>query len=367
MNALHVVDYAIILLYFILVSGVGFYFRKIAAGSLENYFLGGRRLPWWLLGASGMAHFFDMAGTMLIVSFLYLLGPRGLYIEFRGGAVLTLAFMMCWLGKWHRRSQCMTNAEWMNFRFGKGRDGDAARLLTAISGLIWGVGIIAYLAKGAGLFLSMFIPINPMACALVMLTVATLYTMSAGFFGVVVTDFIQSALIIFAAIYLSVTAFFKVAEPANFASLTEKVTGNASWITTLPSWKTEMPQGYEPYEFLGMFALFYFIRYLINAAMLRMTNAPINNMPTPPNHMPPSIQPEPFIIITSPIFALSWKAKNWTIVMLTLGGSSRGKSRLLRRCSYLYVLTKFFKMRSGISTVSRWQFSMRVSAFEGGK
>jgi SSS family solute:Na+ symporter len=263
MNALHVVDYAIILLYFILVSGVGFFFRKIAAGSLENYFLGGRRLPWWLLGASGMAHFFDMAGTMLIVSFLYLLGPRGLYIEFRGGAVLTLAFMMCWLGKWHRRSQCMTNAEWMNFRFGEGRDGNAARLLTAISGLIWGVGIIAYLAKGAGLFLSMFIPINPMACALIMLSVATLYTMSAGFFGVVVTDFIQSALIIFAAIYLSVTAFFKVAEPANFASLTEKVTGNASWITTLPSWKTEMPQGYEPYEFLGMFALFYFIRSVI--------------------------------------------------------------------------------------------------------
>ena len=60
---------------------------------------------------------------MIITSFLYLLGPRGLYIEFRGGAVLVLAFLLAYTAKWHRRSGCMTSAEWNTYRFGAGFSG----------------------------------------------------------------------------------------------------------------------------------------------------------------------------------------------------------------------------------------------------
>ncbi|HPO10665.1 MAG TPA: sodium:solute symporter, partial [bacterium] len=145
-------DYTIIALYVVLVTGIGIFYSRVASNSLESYYLANRRLPWWLLGTSGMAHFLDMTGTMIIVSFLYMLGPRGLYIEFRGGACLCLAFMLCWTGKWHRRSQCMTRAEWMTYRFGEGPSGNAARALTAIGFLIMSIGMIAYLMKGAGLF-----------------------------------------------------------------------------------------------------------------------------------------------------------------------------------------------------------------------
>ena len=63
-----------------------------------------------LLGMAGMASWFDLTGTMIITSFLYMLGPKGLFIEFRGGAVLILAFLICYTGKWNRRSGCMTGA-----------------------------------------------------------------------------------------------------------------------------------------------------------------------------------------------------------------------------------------------------------------
>jgi Na+/proline symporter len=66
---------------------------------MEDYFLGGRQLPWWALGVSGMASFLDLTGTMIITSFLFMMGPRGLFVEFRGGAVLVLALMMLWSGK----------------------------------------------------------------------------------------------------------------------------------------------------------------------------------------------------------------------------------------------------------------------------
>ena len=111
MATLNSLDYSIIVTYLAVLLAFGVWLQKRAGASMEDYFLGGRKMPWWAMGMSGMAAWMDMTGTMIIVSFLYMIGPRGLYIEFRGGAVLVLAFLMLWVGKWHRRSGCITGAE----------------------------------------------------------------------------------------------------------------------------------------------------------------------------------------------------------------------------------------------------------------
>ena len=70
----------------------------------------------------------------------------------RGGAVLVLAFMMLWTGKWHYRSKCMTGAEWQIFRFGVGPGAQFARIITALSNIVMAVGMLAltvYLILGA--------------------------------------------------------------------------------------------------------------------------------------------------------------------------------------------------------------------------
>src|SRR5688572_32059953 len=120
MPALSTGDLVIIGAYLVATLILGIWLRKRAAQSLEHYYLGGRQLPWPLLGISGMANWFDLTGTMIVTSFLFMLGPRGLFIEFRGGAVLVLALMLLWTGKWFRRSKCMTGPEWYIFRFGGG-------------------------------------------------------------------------------------------------------------------------------------------------------------------------------------------------------------------------------------------------------
>ena len=149
MQNLNNVDYTVIGVYFCFLVGLGLYLRKRASASLEDYFLGGRKLPWWALGISGMASFLDITGTMIIVSFLFMLGPRGLFVEFRGGAVLVLAIYMLWAGKWHRRSGCMTGAEWMEFRFGTGFGGHFARITRALAEIIFTIGMLAYLVKAS--------------------------------------------------------------------------------------------------------------------------------------------------------------------------------------------------------------------------
>ncbi|MBE0534799.1 MAG: sodium:solute symporter [Phycisphaerae bacterium] len=260
MQNLNHVDYTVIGVYFCILVGLGLYLKRKASASLEDYFLGGRRLPWWALGVSGMASFLDITGTMIIVSFLFMLGPRGLFVEFRGGVVLVLAIYMLWSGKWHRRSGCITGAEWMEFRFGNGFGAHFARIMRAVAEVIFTVGMLAYLVKGVGLFLSMFLPWTPLQCSLVMIGVATVYTMVSGFYGVVFTDMFQSLIILIAVVSISVIAMTAVAAHGDMADLAATVTGQSRWMESAPPWKTSMPKGYEGYSFLSLMAFMYLLR-----------------------------------------------------------------------------------------------------------
>lgn len=85
MKYLNIVDYGVILGYLVILLAIGLYLKKRASQSLEHYFLAGRKMPWWALGISSMSAWLDMAGTMVIVSFLYLLGPRPLHRNTRRG------------------------------------------------------------------------------------------------------------------------------------------------------------------------------------------------------------------------------------------------------------------------------------------
>jgi len=92
-------------LYALLLVGMGFFLRGRASGSVEDYFIGGRKMPWWLLGTSGMAQFVDITGTALIISFLFMMGPKALLVELRGGLcihrehfydIISLPFVLIW-------------------------------------------------------------------------------------------------------------------------------------------------------------------------------------------------------------------------------------------------------------------------------
>ncbi len=257
MRYLRLGDYAVILAYFSILIAIGTYFRKRAAESMEQYFLAGRKMPWWALGLSQMTFWFDMTGTMIITSFLFLLGPRGIYVEFRGGAGLVLIFFMLWTGKWHRRSGVITGAEWMIFRFGRDFWAHFARLMSVVSSVVINLALLAYSFKGAGLFLSMFLPFSPLFCSLIMMIVTGLYTIEAGFYGVVFTDIFQSVCIWIGVGFIVALAVTRIAGVADLGALATSVTGNPDWLSTLPQWKTQLPAGYEQYSFLFMMMLFY--------------------------------------------------------------------------------------------------------------
>jgi solute:Na+ symporter, SSS family len=264
MGYLGIPDYCIIAVYFIALLGLGVYLSKMASASLDDYFLAGRKLPWWVLGISGMGWSVDVTGTMLIVSLLYLLGPRGLFIEFRGGVPLGLVFTMIWTGKWHRRSGCMTGAEWMSFRFGNCIGANFARIAKVVALIVFTIGMLVYTIKGVGMFFSMFMPLSPLQCSLIMIGITTIYTIMSGFYGVVISDLLQCGLILIGMTSVAILAVLKIAgSDGDLAGLTQTVTHCSQWLSSFPQQVAEMPKGYEAYETLYMFTIFLLLRNII--------------------------------------------------------------------------------------------------------
>ncbi|HNW41832.1 MAG TPA: hypothetical protein PKN08_08035, partial [Opitutaceae bacterium] len=64
---LHALDIAIIVGYFVLVLCLGLWVSRKGTKDLDSYFLGGKSLPWYVLGVSDASGMFDIAGTMWLV------------------------------------------------------------------------------------------------------------------------------------------------------------------------------------------------------------------------------------------------------------------------------------------------------------
>ena len=73
------IDLIIVFFYLLAIVMVGMVAQKKASKGIDSYFLGNRKLPWWALGASGMASNTDIAGTMINTAFIYALGTKGFF------------------------------------------------------------------------------------------------------------------------------------------------------------------------------------------------------------------------------------------------------------------------------------------------
>lgn len=241
------IDAAIVIAYLLLVFGVGAYMERRAGKDVESYFLGGRTMPWWLLGMSGSSTFFDITGTMWMVSVFYVLGMRGLW-EHWLWCFPFAGFVLAYKAKWCYRSGVLTGIEWLIFRFGDGAAGRAARLITVAIALLHTTLMLGYAGTGVGKFLSEFLPWDSQVTVPLLFAFTGLYVILGGFFSVVFSDFFQTILLSVAAIYIAVIAFLKI-DPQAF-----QATVGADWYSLAPVWKFDpAPENYpDPFGLLLM-------------------------------------------------------------------------------------------------------------------
>jgi len=155
---LHILDILIILAYLITMLVIGWTLRKKAGRNKESYLLGGKSLPWYMLGFSNASDMFDISGTMWMVALCFVYGMKSIWIPWLW-PVFNQVFLMMFLSKWLRRSNSTTGAEWLVTRFGmSGKGNKGSHIIVVVFALLGCFGFLAYGFVGLGKFIEIFIP-----------------------------------------------------------------------------------------------------------------------------------------------------------------------------------------------------------------
>ncbi len=252
---MHPIDILIIAGYVGAVIVIGFIVKRRASRGLESYFLGGRSLPWWMIAMSGSSSYFDITGTMWIVSMFVAYGFNGFWLQWMWGFLIA-GFYLAYMGKWIRRSGVITGAEWMVYRFGPGRGGDMARLAYTVFAVLTLTTFIGYTAVGMGKFGSQILPMaqwfptlapiwHDRICATTIISLTGAYVVMGGFTGLTIIEFFQTIVLTTGACiitWLGLTAF----DAQAVGSALERLAGGAgrmvqvspeAWYTLVPPWR----------------------------------------------------------------------------------------------------------------------------------
>jgi solute:Na+ symporter, SSS family len=211
--SLHTIDILIIVGYVVATLWVGFWISKRASRSIQHYFLGGNRIPWYMLGLSNASGMFDISGTMWMVYLLFIYGMTSVWIPWLW-PVFNQIFLMIFLSIWLRRSGVMTGAEWIRFRFGESRGARLAHIIVVVFAIFNVIGFLAYGFIGIGKFAAAFLPwqLSPDAATnanlwgLLITAITTIYVVKGGIFSVVFTEVLQFVIMTIACIAVGVIA-----------------------------------------------------------------------------------------------------------------------------------------------------------------
>ena len=109
------IDWAIVIAYFALSMGIGLVFTKKGGESIEEYFLSGRNVSWWLAGASMVATTFAADTPLVVTGLVAAHGVAGNWLWWNmlmSGMLTVFFFARLW-----RRAGVMTDVEFAEVRY----------------------------------------------------------------------------------------------------------------------------------------------------------------------------------------------------------------------------------------------------------
>lgn len=256
-KAVNILDYAVVVAYLLMLSGVGIYVTRFNK-TLDDFFKGGGKIPWWISGISTFVAGFS--------AFMFVAAAGYTYKNGMGAVVLfTAAFWAYGLGyfvyatRW-RRSRLSSPMEFLTRRFSQGTT--YYYTLLSVVPAILGLGLNIYIlcifvstslgitdltfnigvARVSGLEFSMIVT------GMVML----IYTSAGGLWAVVITDFLQFLIIVIVTVLIF---------PLSFMALGGESGGFVHGISRL---FTESPPGYLSLHDVASRPAFY-IAYLVSS------------------------------------------------------------------------------------------------------
>jgi len=265
------IDISIIIMYLITTIVIGLILRKKAQKSTEDYLLGGKSIPWYMLGLSNASGMFDISGTIWLVTLMFVYGIKSAWIPWLW-PVFNQIFLMVYLSKWLRRSNVTTGAEWIRTRFGVGKGGNLSHTIVVVFALLSCLGFLAYGFIGLGKFIEIFIPwelvLNyipfsiaakyaPHVYGIVFTLFAVFYSLLGGMSGIVWADVVQFAIMTVSALVIGYLGYTAIGE--NVLNVPDGwMSPFFGWELNL-DWSTIIPQVNEKIrsDGFGLFTIFF--------------------------------------------------------------------------------------------------------------
>lgn len=189
---LSVYDYLMIGFYFAFLLSVGFVFKHLNKGGTD-FFAGGRRMNWWLLGASSLVSNFSAWTFTGAASIAYSYGIIFFSIFITDIVGFTISFL--WFAPWFRRLRLITAMDAVRLRFGRGNEQFFTWLQVITSyfaGSIWLVGLSVVIAAVTPIS-QVTVILGSGAAIIVLATIG-------GKWGITANDFVQLVLLISCAV-----------------------------------------------------------------------------------------------------------------------------------------------------------------------
>ena len=195
-------DLAVLGLYVVFAIVVGFFLRQRASKDAEQFFLAGRKLPWWVVGTSMVATTFAADTPLVITGWVRDGGiwRNWLWWCFAVGGMLTVFLF----SRYWRRLGVMTQAEFAELRYG----GQGATALRAALGFfhsfLTNPIVLCWVLLAAAKISDVLFDIDKTTSLGIACAICLSYSLMSGFWGVAVTDLVQFCLAMIGAIALAV-------------------------------------------------------------------------------------------------------------------------------------------------------------------
>ena len=198
------IDWAIVAAYFLLSTVIGLIFTKRGGESLEEYFISGRQVPWWLAGAAMVATTFAADTPLVVTGLVATRGVAGNWLWWNmvmSGMLTVFFFARLW-----RRAQVMTDVEFAEIRYA----GRPAAFLRGFRAVYLGVAInliiMGWVTRAMIKILTISLGISPIVAVGICFVITVAYAAAAGLWAVLWTDLVQFVIKMSAVIVLAIYA-----------------------------------------------------------------------------------------------------------------------------------------------------------------
>lgn len=177
-------NYTVLVVYLLALVSMGFYFSRRERGT-EDFFLAGRRIPWWAAGlsiyATQLSAITYIATPALAYSTNWLVAPMAITI------LLMAPIVVRYFLPFFRRLNVTTAYQYLEKRFGY-----SVRAFGSLSFMLFQLGRMAIVVYLPALALAAISGIDVYTSILIMGVLATIYTVLGGMEAVIWTDVIQT-------------------------------------------------------------------------------------------------------------------------------------------------------------------------------